>query len=80
MGKEEDMKKFDKMVEKASKSSNGEIYCPECGSSRLYYYLGGKTGQIYVCKNCNYQGPLIVEDGELAKSLKEKWKEREIEK
>jgi transposase-like protein len=44
--------------------------CPVCGSSDLYYEVGGYTGKIYHCKNCDYVGALIVEaDEEMAKAI-----------
>lgn len=46
--------------------------CPVCGSSDLYYEIGGYTGQKYHCKNCGYVGPLIVEaDEDMAEAIKE---------
>jgi uncharacterized protein (DUF983 family) len=52
--------------------------CPVCGSSELYYEMGGYTGKIYHCKNCDYVGSLIVEaDEEMIKALKEGYKKPE---
>ncbi len=73
MSEEEAYDKLDKMVEKEAQKPKGEIYCPECGSSRLYYFLGLKAGQIFVCKDCGYQGPLIIEDGEVAEEIRKNW-------
>lgn len=70
---EDKYEKFDEMVRKESEGPEGELYCPVCGSHRLYYYLGFRIGQIYVCKDCGYQGPLIIEDGKLADKIREKW-------
>ncbi|NPV61548.1 MAG: hypothetical protein HPY61_02780 [Methanotrichaceae archaeon] len=52
--------------------------CPVCGSSELYYEMGGYTGKIYHCKNCDYVGPLVVEaDEEMIKALKESYRNPE---
>jgi hypothetical protein len=46
--------------------------CPICASSNLYYELGGYTGKIYHCKNCDYIGPLVVEaDQKMIEAIKE---------
>ena len=47
--------------------------CPLCGSADLYYEVGGFTGKVYHCKNCDYIGPLIVEaDDKMIRAIKEK--------
>ncbi len=71
---EEKFEKFDEMVKKESKEPRGEIHCPDCGSSRLYYFVGGRAGTIYVCKNCGYTGPFVIEDGEIAAEIQKNWK------
>lgn len=73
MGEEEDYEKFDRLVKEESQGPEGDLYCPKCGSSRLYYFLGFKAGQIYICKDCGYHGPLVVEDGEIAEEIRDKW-------
>ncbi len=35
--------------------------CPNCGSTDVTLYLGGQFG-TYICKNCGYIGPLILEE------------------
>jgi predicted RNA-binding Zn-ribbon protein involved in translation (DUF1610 family) len=41
-----------------------KIYCPRCGSQKIHlsssldYWL---TPKKYVCKNCGYTGPIIME-------------------
>lgn len=68
-----DIDKFDKLVKEESEKPKGESHCPECGSYRLYYFIGGKAGWIYVCKDCRYQGPVVIEDGEVANEIRKKW-------
>ncbi|KXB07906.1 hypothetical protein AKJ58_01495 [candidate division MSBL1 archaeon SCGC-AAA385D11] len=60
------------MVEEESHRPLGDIFCPECGSSRLYYFLGLKAGHIYVCKDCGYHGPVVIEGSEIAEELQRK--------
>ncbi len=36
-------------------------------------------GEIYVCRDCGYRGALIVEDGEIADAIKEKFEDEEKE-
>jgi len=69
---EDDQKKFDAMIEGESQKSKGLQFCPECGSTRLYYFLGLYAGHNYVCKDCGYQGPVIIEDGQISKELRKK--------
>jgi predicted RNA-binding Zn-ribbon protein involved in translation (DUF1610 family) len=41
-----------------------KIYCPRCGSSKIHlsssldYWL---TPKKYVCENCGYVGPIVME-------------------
>lgn len=37
------------------------LFCPHCGSVNIYYEIGGITG-TYHCHNCDYIGPLVIED------------------
>ena len=34
--------------------------CPKCKSSNITLYMGGKFGK-YICKDCGYVGPLVIE-------------------
>lgn len=58
-----------------SKTANADKcveVCPICASSDLYYDVGGYTGKIYHCKNCDYIGPLVVEaDRKMVEAIKE---------
>lgn len=79
MPSEEDFEKLDKMVGRSSKNSGEEIYCPECGSHRLHYFVGLRAGWIYVCKDCGYQGAVVIEDGDLAKEIRKNWIEEKTD-
>lgn len=41
-----------------------KIYCPKCGSPRIHlsssldYWL---TPKKYICENCGYYGPIVME-------------------
>jgi hypothetical protein len=37
------------------------LFCPDCGSTDIYYELGGITG-TYHCHKCDYIGPFVIED------------------
>ena len=73
MTKKVDYEKFDELVKEENEKPVGDLYCPECGSSRLYYFIGGSAGWIHVCKRCGYHGLFIVEDGEIAEEISNRW-------
>lgn len=35
--------------------------CPKCGSLHMNWVIGGITGYIYKCEDCEYTGPFILE-------------------
>ncbi|MGD0718210.1 MAG: hypothetical protein ABSA15_01315 [Thermoplasmata archaeon] len=37
------------------------LLCPQCRSIEVYLVAGMITGQVYRCKDCGYQGSLILE-------------------
>jgi len=37
------------------------LRCPTCGSTRVELVAGQITGQVYHCRDCQYQGALILE-------------------
>lgn len=48
--------------------------CPVCGSTELYYELGGYMGYIYHCKKCGYTGAFVLEANEkLRRELERKY-------
>ncbi|MFH1544715.1 MAG: hypothetical protein ABIE23_01295 [archaeon] len=49
-------------------------FCPQCYSTELYWFMGGRLGDIYKCRECGYQGIALVGDEEFIKELKEKEK------
>ena len=34
--------------------------CPNCGKAGLEMYAGWQTGN-YICRNCGYLGPIVLE-------------------
>lgn len=47
-------------------------FCPICGSPNIEWTLP-QTWSRWVCKDCGYEGALIVENGELAEELRRKY-------
>ncbi|MEM2971121.1 MAG: hypothetical protein QW270_01675 [Candidatus Bathyarchaeia archaeon] len=41
-----------------------KIYCPKCGSPKIHLsttLIVGFTPRKYVCENCGYTGPIVME-------------------
>ncbi|MGD2251130.1 MAG: hypothetical protein PVF58_22255 [Candidatus Methanofastidiosia archaeon] len=52
--------------------------CPECGSTDVVMRFGGKAGGLWFCKECSWQGYMIVDfPDESLKDMKEMEKEME---
>jgi transcription factor S len=45
-------------------------FCPRCGSADVEWVLPQDWSK-WECKHCGYIGPFIIEDGEIAKKIKE---------
>jgi orotate phosphoribosyltransferase len=50
-------------------------FCPECGSPRVYWPVPQLPR--WKCKDCGWEGTLVIEDGELAKAIKKEWELKE---
>lgn len=37
------------------------LQCPQCKSPHIFYDLGGMTGRVYHCHDCDYIGPVVIE-------------------
>ncbi len=37
------------------------LLCPQCSSTKIIAELGGLTGEVYHCLNCDYIGPVVIE-------------------
>jgi transcription factor S len=52
-------------------------FCPKCGSNDVFWAQGlPQLWSIWQCHNCGYRGPVILEDGEMAGKIQEKWKKQ----
>jgi predicted RNA-binding Zn-ribbon protein involved in translation (DUF1610 family) len=52
-------------------------FCPKCGSTEVFWAQGlPQLWSIWQCRNCGYQGPVILEDGKTAEKIQEKWKKQ----
>jgi predicted RNA-binding Zn-ribbon protein involved in translation (DUF1610 family) len=52
-------------------------FCPKCGSTDVYWAQGmPQFWSLWQCHNCGYRGPVILEDGNMAKKIQEKWKKQ----
>jgi len=71
-----DLERFQKP--KSSKKRRVK-FCPKCGSTNVFWASGlPQLWSIWECRNCGYRGALIVEDGKLAKKLKEDYARKSV--
>jgi DNA-directed RNA polymerase subunit M len=63
--------------EKSRKTRFAAKFCPRCGSSDIFWAQGmPQFWSLWDCKNCGYRGALILENGNMAEKLQEKWKKK----
>ncbi len=43
------------------KKHSRTLHCPRCDSTNIYIPIGGYTGNYYHCKECGYEGALVIE-------------------
>jgi len=36
--------------------------CPKCGNINIGLWMGAAAGVLYRCNNCNYMGPIVIEE------------------
>jgi len=49
-------------------------FCPKCGSAKIYWASGlPQLWSLWECKECGYRGALVIEDGELAAKIRERY-------
>ncbi len=49
-------------------------FCPKCGSPKIYWASGlPQLWSIWECKECGYRGALVIEDGESAAKIRERY-------
>jgi len=47
-------------------------FCPKCGSTNIFWASGlPQLWSVWECRECGYRGALIIEDGKLAKKIRE---------
>ena len=52
-------------------------YCPTCGSANIFWASGlPQLWSLWECKECNYTGALVLEDGKLGAKLRKEWKNK----
>ena len=54
------------------------VSCPNCGSNRMKMH--NPQLSIWQCAKCGYQGPVVVENGNLNKQIKENKKMEKLRK
>jgi len=53
----------------------------KCESTDVYWASGlPQLWSLWDCKNCGYRGPVILQDGNIATKLQEKWKKNKTRK
>jgi len=69
-------------VEKGDVSrTRGMKFCPKCGSTNIFWGSGlPQLWSIWQCRNCGYRGAFILEDGKLAKKLREDYAKKNAER
>jgi len=56
-------------------------FCPKCGATNVFWASGlPQLWSIWECRNCGYRGGFIIEDGELAQKLREKYARKNVKK
>jgi DNA-directed RNA polymerase subunit M len=49
--------------------------CPKCGSTNINFSVFYRPS-IWKCLDCGYEGAFIIEDGELAEKMQERYRKR----
>lgn len=52
-------------------------YCPKCGSDNIKW-INPLMWSLWHCYNCGYEGPVVLEDEELADAVKKNY-EKELQ-
>jgi len=67
---------FKKSVERAKREeelSSRVKFCPKCGSENINFLVFYRPS-IWKCLDCGYEGSLIIEDSELAKEIRKRYR------
>jgi predicted RNA-binding Zn-ribbon protein involved in translation (DUF1610 family) len=69
-------------LEKSNRKKKKHVsvkFCPKCGSTDIFWAQGmPQFWSLWDCRDCGYQGPVILEDGNLAGKLQEEWKKSQL--
>jgi transcription factor S len=57
---------------------NRAKFCPNCGSSNIKW-VNPQMWSLWICWDCGYQGPVVIEERELADEIKKEYQKRDIE-
>ena len=64
----------EKKLKRTKKKKYAAKYCPICGSTNVFWASGlPQLWSIWECRDCGYRGPLILENGNLAKKIREEY-------
>jgi DNA-directed RNA polymerase subunit M len=62
---------------KQKKKLSSLKFCPRCGSTDVFWAQGmPQFWSLWDCRDCGYRGPVILEDGNMARKLQEEWKKK----
>jgi predicted RNA-binding Zn-ribbon protein involved in translation (DUF1610 family) len=66
---------------KRKAGKHGVKFCPKCGVANVFWASGlPQLWSIWECRNCGYRGAFIIEDGELAQKIREKYARKNVKK
>ncbi len=57
-----------------------KTFCPQCKSNKIKYEYRYEGTGIWKCRNCGYEGSIVIEDGNIEKNIKEARKMDKISK
>ena len=70
---------FKKSIERSKKRETAlrrGAFCPKCGSANVNFSVFYRPS-IWKCLDCGYEGPLIIEDSNLAEKIQESYRKSE---
>jgi len=70
-----DLKSIERSKKKET-ASRRRAFCPNCGSANINFSVFYRPS-IWKCLDCGYEGPLIIEDSNLAEKIQESYRKSE---
>jgi ribosomal protein L37AE/L43A len=70
-----DFRKLTERNKKREATSARRAFCPKCGSANLNFSAFYRPS-IWKCLDCGYEGPLIIEDSNLAEKIQESFRKK----